>query len=171
VQGIGPGVVLVLVTPDPAVQRRNSNLPVFAELCNSAGAFWTGILPKDSEYERQSIGREGDKDLWKDGMHVIPVTIAGAISAITAFFAKINGNLNGIDPWLSIAGPDKTTGVGTYLPGTPDCLAASFAVMAVRVIEFQKAFSIFKEIQSGLRQAGQIIGRFSLQRVFLSPQC
>lgn len=44
-------------------------------------------------------------------------------------------------------------------------------MMIVRVIKFQKVFGIFKKVQPRLHPAGQFIDRFSLQRVFLSPQC
>lgn len=109
VQGVRPGIVLVFVTPDPAVKGGNGDLPVFAELYNSAGAFRIGILLKDGKYERQCIGREGDEDLREYGMQVIPVMVAGSINAFAAFFAEIDGNLNGIRPGCSAVRPDKTT--------------------------------------------------------------
>ena len=97
------------VTPDPAVKGGNGDLPVFTELYNSAGTLWIGILLKDGEYERQCIGREGDQDLGEYGMQVIPVMVAGSINAFAAFFAEIDGNLNGVRPGCSAVRPDKTT--------------------------------------------------------------
>ena len=109
VQGVCPGVVLVFVTPDPVVKGGNGDLPVFAELYNSEGTLRIGILLKDGEYERQCISREGDDDLGEYGMQVIPVMVAGPINAFAAFFAEIDGNLNGVHPGCSVVRPDKTT--------------------------------------------------------------